>query len=173
MKSRWNVTEMSQWYVSTTSYWYIFPKVTTMSHQWVFHNISKKSQMKHPTMSQWFATKTFQWYVSTTFHQYVPVTSPVNPKRSTQRCRCGLSSPYLQVTLLRRLIGRFILRFQIESIYFVITSVWQVSMSLLGIKLNNKFFYYQPGWKREEQFRLYGTRNFITFENSQMHQQYL
>ena len=84
MKSRWNVTEMSQWYVSTTSYWHIFPKVTTMSHQWVFHNISKKSQMKHPTMSQWFAIKTFQWYVSTTSHQYVPVTSPVNPKRSTK-----------------------------------------------------------------------------------------
>ena len=32
------------------------------------HDVSSKSQMKHPTMSQWYVTKSSQWYVSTTFH---------------------------------------------------------------------------------------------------------
>ena len=30
------------------------------------HDVSNKSQMKHPTTSQWYLTKTSQWYVSTT-----------------------------------------------------------------------------------------------------------
>ena len=58
----------------------------------------------------------------------VPLVRPCDvsckSQKKHQRCRCGLSPPYPQVTLLRRLIGRFILRFQIESIYFAITSVW-------------------------------------------------
>ena len=44
------------------------------------HDVSSKSQMKHPTTSQWYVTKTSQWYVSTTSHYYVPATSPVSPK---------------------------------------------------------------------------------------------
>ena len=32
------------------------------------HNISNKSQMKHPTTSQWCVTKTSQWYLLTTSH---------------------------------------------------------------------------------------------------------
>ena len=32
------------------------------------HNVSNKSQMKHPTTSQWYVTKTFQWYLLTTSH---------------------------------------------------------------------------------------------------------
>ena len=39
------------------------------------HNVSNKSQMKHP--------RTSQWYVSTMFHYYVPTTSPVSPKWNT------------------------------------------------------------------------------------------
>ena len=39
------------------------------------HNVSNKSQMKHP--------RTSQWYVSTMFHYYVPKTSPVSPKWNT------------------------------------------------------------------------------------------
>ena len=48
------------------------------------HDVSNKSQMKHPTTSHWYVTKTSQWYVSTMFHQYVPTTSPVSPKWNTQ-----------------------------------------------------------------------------------------
>ena len=44
------------------------------------HNVSNKSQMKHPRTSQRYITKTSQWYVSTMFHYYVPTTSPVSPK---------------------------------------------------------------------------------------------
>ena len=29
------------------------------------HDVSNKSQIKHPTTSQWYITKTSQWYVST------------------------------------------------------------------------------------------------------------
>ena len=29
------------------------------------HNVSKKSQMKHPTASRWYVAKASQWYVST------------------------------------------------------------------------------------------------------------
>ena len=32
------------------------------------HNVSNKSQTKHPTMSQWYVTKTSLWYVSTASH---------------------------------------------------------------------------------------------------------
>ena len=32
------------------------------------HDVSNKSQMKHPTMCQWYVTKTSQWYISTTSH---------------------------------------------------------------------------------------------------------
>ena len=32
------------------------------------HNVSNKSQMKHPMTSQWYVTKTSQWYVSLTSH---------------------------------------------------------------------------------------------------------
>ena len=32
------------------------------------HDVSNKSQMKHPKTSQWYVTKTSQWYVSTTSH---------------------------------------------------------------------------------------------------------
>ena len=31
-------------------------------------DVSKKSQIKHPTTSQWYVTKTSQWYVSLTSH---------------------------------------------------------------------------------------------------------
>ena len=44
------------------------------------HNVSNKSQMKHPTMSQWNVTKTSHWYASTTPHYCVSTTSPVSPK---------------------------------------------------------------------------------------------
>ena len=44
------------------------------------HDVSNKSQMKHPTTSQWYLTKTSQWYVSTTSQYYVSTTSPVSPK---------------------------------------------------------------------------------------------
>ena len=47
------------------------------------HNVSNKSQMKHPRTSQRYITKTSQWYVSTMFHYYVPTTSPVSPKWNT------------------------------------------------------------------------------------------
>ena len=39
------------------------------------HNVSNKSQMKHPMTSQWYVTKTFQWYVFTTSYWYVVMTS--------------------------------------------------------------------------------------------------
>ena len=48
------------------------------------HDVSNKSQMKHPTTSQWYVTKTSQWYVSTMSHYYVSKTSPVSPKWNTQ-----------------------------------------------------------------------------------------
>ena len=32
------------------------------------HDVSNKSQMKHPTTFQWYVTKTSQSYVSTTSH---------------------------------------------------------------------------------------------------------
>ena len=32
------------------------------------HNVSNKSQMKHPTTFHWYVTKTSQWYVSTMSH---------------------------------------------------------------------------------------------------------
>ena len=48
------------------------------------HDISSKSEMKHPMTSQWYITKTSQWYVSATFHYYVSTKSPVNPKWNTQ-----------------------------------------------------------------------------------------
>ena len=67
-----------------------------------FHDISNKSQMKHPTKSQWYVTKTFQCYVSTMSHYYVSTTSPVSPKWNTQQRCCGTSPPRLGVTLLRR-----------------------------------------------------------------------
>ena len=44
------------------------------------HDVSNKSQMKHPTTSHWYVTKTSQWYVSTTYHCYVPTRSPVTLK---------------------------------------------------------------------------------------------
>ena len=39
------------------------------------HDISDKSQMKHPIMSQWYVTKTSQWYVFTTPYCYVVMAS--------------------------------------------------------------------------------------------------
>ena len=36
------------------------------------HDVSNKSQMKHPTTFQWYVTKTSQLYASTTSHCYVP-----------------------------------------------------------------------------------------------------
>ena len=44
------------------------------------HNVSNKSQMKHPTTSQWYVTKTSQWYVSMMSHYCVSTTSPVSLK---------------------------------------------------------------------------------------------
>ena len=32
------------------------------------HNVSNKSQMKHPTTFQWYVNKTSQWYVPATSH---------------------------------------------------------------------------------------------------------
>ena len=47
------------------------------------HDVSNKSQMKHPTMSQRYITKTSQWCISTMSHYYVPTRSPVSPKWNT------------------------------------------------------------------------------------------
>ena len=44
------------------------------------HDVSNKSQIKHPTTSQWYVTKTSQWYVSTTSHLHVSTASLVSPK---------------------------------------------------------------------------------------------
>ena len=106
------------------------------------HDVSKKSQMKHPMTSQWYVSttslrlvrlydvscnsqikqpKTLLWYVSTTPWSYVFATS----------CQ-QFSTTY--------------------SNYFVKTSIWQVSRS--HFKSNTKFFQYQPGGKQKEQFGL-------------------
>ena len=72
MTSRWNFAKTSQWYVSTTSYLERHNNVSKGRNDNApslrLHDVSNKSQMKHPTTSQWYVTKTSQWYVSTTSH---------------------------------------------------------------------------------------------------------
>ena len=79
------------------------------------HDVSNKSQMKHPMTSQWYVTKTSQWYVFTTSywyvvmtshgdvmmrsHQYVSTTSQTSLKWNTQW--------HLSATSLRRLSGTY------------------------------------------------------------------
>ena len=46
------------------------------------NSASKKSQMKHLTISQWYIIKISQWYVFTT--SYVSKTSPLSPKWNVQ-----------------------------------------------------------------------------------------
>ena len=43
-------------------------------------DVSNKSQMKHPIMSQWYVTKMSHWNLSLTSHWYVSTTSLVSPK---------------------------------------------------------------------------------------------
>ena len=74
------------------------------------HDVSNKSQMKHPTTTQWYVSKTSPCYVCTAYH--VSITFPVSPKWKNQWCRCGTSPPRLQVMLWRGLVSRWPLRFQ-------------------------------------------------------------
>ena len=64
MTSQWNVAKTSQWYVFTTSYWYV---VMTSHGSWGrnddvpsvrLHDVSNKSQTKHPMTSQWYVSTT-------------------------------------------------------------------------------------------------------------------
>ena len=76
-----------------------------------FHDVSNKSQMKHPRMSQWCITKASQWYVSAASQYYVSTTSPVGPKWNTKKRHCGTSPPRFGVMLLSHLVNKSLLRF--------------------------------------------------------------
>ena len=107
-------------------------------HTTRLHDISSKSQMKHPATTQCHQD------VSVAHIHDIPLLRPYDSSCKSQMKHI--------ITLLWYVSSIFqsyvVATFSTFPSYFVMSSIWQVFTSHLSIKSNTKFFQYQPEGKQ-------------------------